>query len=72
MFVMSLQYLKKEVNEVDFLHADKHEGFLQVDFKTLGKKISYKMILSLFMGMIKRSHSTQSNKFVMSLQYLRK
>ena len=29
---ISLQYLKKEVNdEVHFLHADKHESFLQID-----------------------------------------
>ena len=29
-FAMSLQYLKKEVrDEVDFLHADKHQSFLQ-------------------------------------------
>ena len=35
-FVMSLQYLRKEVrDEVDFLHADKHQSFLQVDFNTL-------------------------------------
>ena len=34
-FVVSLQYLKKEVrDEVDFLHADKHQSFLQVDFNT--------------------------------------
>ena len=27
-----LQYLKKDVSdEVDFLHADKHKGFLQID-----------------------------------------
>ena len=40
-FVMSLQYLKKEVrDEVDFLHADKHQSFLQVDFNTLGIKVS--------------------------------
>ena len=32
-FAMSLQYLKKEVgDEVDFLHEDKHQSFLQVDF----------------------------------------
>ena len=31
-FAISLQYLKKEVSdEVDFLHADKHESFLQTD-----------------------------------------
>ena len=36
-FAMPLQYLKKEVRyEVDFLHADKHQSFLQVDFNTLG------------------------------------
>ena len=29
---ISLQYLKKEVRDkVDFLHADKHESFLQID-----------------------------------------
>ena len=40
-FVMSLQYLKKEVrDEVDFLHADKHQCFLQVDFNILGIKVS--------------------------------
>ena len=33
---MSLQYLEKEVkDEVDFLHADKHQSFQQVDFNTL-------------------------------------
>ena len=41
---MSLQYLRKEVkDEVDFLHADKHQSFLQVDFNTLGIKFSYKV-----------------------------
>ena len=31
-FAISLQYLKKEVtDEVDFLHADKHGNFLQID-----------------------------------------
>ena len=72
-FVMSLQYLKKEVrDEVDFLHADKHQSFLQVDFNTLSIKVFYKVILSLLMGMIKHSQSTQSNKFAISLQYLKK
>ena len=52
-FAMSLQYLKKEVrDEVDFLHADKHQSFLQVDFNTLDIKDFYKVILSLLMGMI--------------------
>ena len=69
---MSLQYLKKEVrDEVDFLHADKHQSFLQVDFNILGIKVFYK-ILSLLMDMIQHSQSTQSNKFAISLQYLKK
>ena len=44
---MSLQYLKKEVrDEVDFLHAEKRQSFLQVDFSALGFKVSYKVVLS--------------------------
>ena len=70
---MSLQYLKKEIrNEVDFLHADKHRSFLQVDFNTLGIKVSYNVMLSLLTGRIEHSQSTQSNKFPISLQYLKK
>ena len=58
-FAMSLQYLKKEVrDEVDFLHADKHQSFLQVDFNTLSIKFSYKVILLLLMVMIKHPQST--------------
>ena len=31
-FAISLQYLKKEASDaVDFLHANKHEIFLQID-----------------------------------------
>ena len=72
-FAMSLRYLKNEVrDEVDFLHADIHQSFLQVDFITLGIKVSYKVILSLLMGMIKHSQSTQSNKCAISLQYPKK
>ena len=55
-----------------FLHADKHPSFLQVYFNTLGVKVSYKLILSLLMGMIKHSQSTQINKSAISLQYLKK
>ena len=55
---------------VDFLHADKQQSFLQVDFNTLSIKVFYKMILSLLMGMIKHSQSTQSNKLAIVLQYL--
>ena len=69
---MSLQYLKKEVNdEVDFLHAGKHQSFLQVDFNTLGIKVSCKVVLSLLMGMIKHSQITQSNKFAISQKEVR-
>ena len=72
-FAMSLQYLKKEVrDEVDFLHADKHQSFLQVDLNTLGIKASYKVILSLLMGMMKHSQSTRNNRLTISLQYLKK
>ena len=44
---MSLQYLKKEVrDEVDFLHADKHQNLPQVDINTLSTKVFYKVILN--------------------------
>ena len=75
--IASLQCLhnisKKDVrDEVDFLHADKHQTFLQVDFNTLGINVPYKVTLSLLMGVIKCSQRTQSNKFVITLQYLKK
>ena len=71
-FAMFLQYLKKEIrDEVDSLHADKHQSFLQVNVNTLGIKVSYKVILSLLISMIKHSQSIQSNKFARSLQYLK-
>ena len=54
------------------MYTDKHQSFPQVDFSTLGIKIFYKVILSLLIGMINHSQSTQSNKFVISLQYLKK
>ena len=51
---------KKEVrDEVDF--------WMQINIK-----VSYKGMLSLSIGMIKHSQSTQSNKFTISLQYLKK
>ena len=66
-FAMSLPYLKKEVrDEVGFLHVNKHQSFLKVDFNTLGIKVSYKLILSLLIGMIKHSQSSQRNKFAIS------
>ena len=67
-----LQYLKKEVrDEVDFLHADKHQNFPQVNSNTLSIKVFYKMILSLLMGIINHSQSTQSNKLSLDLQYFK-
>ena len=45
-FIMFAQYLKKEDrDEADFLHADKYQSGLQVDFNTLGTIIGYKSIL---------------------------
>ena len=49
-----------------FLH------FLQVDFQAWGIKVSYEVILSLLIGMIKHSQSTQSIKIEISLQYPKK
>ena len=46
-------------DEVDFLHADKHESLLQID----------SMIL---MGMVKHSQISQNSKFAVSLKYLKK
>ena len=50
-FDISLQYLKREVNdEVDFLHAGKHENLQQID--TL-----------ILMKMVKHFQSSQNSKF---------
>ena len=49
--------MKEVRDEVEFLHADKHQSFLQGDFNTLGIKGSYKVILSSLVGMIKHSHT---------------
>ena len=46
-------------DEIDFLHADKHESLLQIDTMTL-------------IGIVKHSQSSQNSKFTMSLQYLKK
>ena len=59
-FAMSLKYLQKQVRDkVDFLHADKHQTFLQVYFNPLDVKVSFQVILYLLMGMVKYSQSTQ-------------
>ena len=53
-FVISLQYLKKEgSDEIDFLHADKHQAILQVD------------IPLILVGMARPAGITQ-NKFAKS------
>ena len=57
---------RKVRDKIDFFHADKHHSFVQVFFTTLGIKISYKVILSLLIGMIKPFKVLK----VLSLQYL--
>ena len=57
---ISLQYLKREVNDkVDFLHAGKHENLPQID-------------AIILMEMVKHFQSSQNSKFTMSVQYLKK
>ena len=60
-FVISLQYfIKKELSdEVDFLHADKYENFLQIS-------------TMIFDGDSQAFSSSQNSKFAISLQYLKK
>ena len=54
-FAISLQYLKKDVSdELDFLHADKHKGLLQIDTMTL-------------MEICRHYQKSQNNEFSMSL-----
>ena len=58
-FHIPLQYLQKRMeDEVDFLHADKHQTFLQVNFNTLDIKVFNKVRLSLLMGMNKHLQNT--------------
>ena len=59
-FAISLQYLKREVNdEVDFLHAGKQENLPQIDTMAL-------------MDMVKHLQNSQNCKFAISVQYLKK
>ena len=52
-FLMSLQYLKEEVrDEADILHAER-QSFLQVVFNTLAIKVSYKVIISFLIVILK-------------------
>ena len=74
--IASLQCLyniskRKLRDEVVFLYVDKHRSFLLVDFNALFIKVSCKMIRSFLTGMIEHSQSTQSSKFVISLQCLK-
>ena len=71
-FATSLQYLnkKKKLDDADFC--------LQINIKVFYKLISTlwafscKELASLLMDMTKHSQSTKSNKFAISLQYLKK
>ena len=57
---ISLQYLKKEVNDkVDLLHTSKHGILPQID-------------TMIIMGMVKHFQSSQNSMFVMSLQCFKK
>ena len=75
-FAMSLPYLKKrEVTSVSwFFAAEINVKFQQTSiwFQHFGYQFSYKVILLLLIDMIKHSSSTQSNKFAISLKYLKK
>ena len=72
-FAISLQYLKKElINEVDFFHADKHQSFLKLISTLWPSKFPTSLILSLLMDMIKYFQITQSKKFSICLQHLKK
>ena len=62
-FAMSLQYPRKVRDKVELLHENKYQSFLQVACNTLAIKVSYKVILLLFMSMIKHSQSTENNRF---------
>ena len=42
---MPLKYFKKE--EIDVLHADKHQSFLKVYFNTFDISVSPRVIISL-------------------------
>ena len=49
------------------MEVARHAQSFEVDFNTLGIKVSYKVILSLLMGIIKHFRSTQN---ITSLQYV--
>ena len=51
----------KKKDQVDFLHADKHQTFLRVD-----------LMVSVLLRKASHSKSTRKNKFAKSLHYLKK
>ena len=63
---------KQVTDEIDFIHADKHQSFLHTLFQHCGHQIFLQLDTIIIDGMIKHSQSTQINKFVISLQYLKK
>ena len=67
---MSLQYLKKK-SDIKSIFC-MQTSFLQVEFSTLGIKTFYKVIRLLVIAKIKYSGRSQSNKFSISLHYLKK
>ena len=58
-FAISSNIKKELSDEIDFLHADKHESWLQID-------------VMILIGMVKHSQSFKNSEFSMSLQYLKK
>ena len=54
------------------MHADRHQISCKLISTLLASKFSEKVTLSLLMGMIKYSQSTQSDKCAIYLQYLEK
>ena len=62
-FSMFLQYIQDVKDEIDFVHADKHQSFLK---NTLGIKISYKVDVIIING----HNQAFSSYSVTSLQYI--
>ena len=54
------------------MHADKSQSFLQDDLNTMSIKIFLQSDTVIIGWMNNHSQSTQSNKFAISLQYLKK
>ena len=63
-FAMSLQCLKKEVRDEVFFFECRESPKFPLSYNTLGIKVSYKVILSLLMGIVLKVLK------VKSLQYL--